>query len=186
MNDTEEYEKKEDSKSVENESPLSGYVLYIQMELCRMTLKEAIIKIDGELNQSRNKQITTIGAFIATQLFHEIVNGVQFLHSSSPSLIMHRDLKPENIYVTDGKGGNFIKIGDFGIATFHNQLNDTSVPLNVVHKTEHSQEHAQEHTLKQGTANYMAPEVFKSLNYDQMCDIYSLGCIGIDLLCINW
>jgi serine/threonine protein kinase len=182
MNDGAGCESASDSKSVSDESPLSGYVLYIQMELCRMTLKHAITKIHGELNHSNDKQITIIGAFIATQFFHEIVNGVQFLHSLSSSPIIHRDLKPENIYVTDGKGGNFIKIGDFGTAKFYNQPNDTFMPYNITHKTEHSQEH----TLKQGTVKYMAPEVFESLNYDQKCDIYSLGCIGLDLLCIKW
>jgi serine/threonine protein kinase len=164
-----------DSESEINESPLSGHILYIQMELCRMTLRDAITKINDELNQCIAKPITPIGAFIASQFINEIVNGVNYLHSSSP-LIIHRDLKPENIFITDGRGGNFIKIGDFSIAAFHGNKSDSfigSISQNI------------DHTQKQGTYEYMAPEVLKSCSYDEKCDIYSLGCIAMELLCLD-
>ncbi len=119
MNEDTRCESTSESKSVMegHEMPLSGLTLYIQMELCRMTLKKAIKQINEELNQRIGNPITVIGAFIATQLTEEIANGVHYLHSSSPPII-HCDLKPENIFVTDGSGGNFIKIGDLGSAIF--------------------------------------------------------------------
>jgi hypothetical protein len=54
-----------ESNSVIDISPLSGHILFIQMELCRMTLKDAIIKINNELNQRMGEPITIIGAFNA-------------------------------------------------------------------------------------------------------------------------
>jgi serine/threonine protein kinase len=100
---------------------------------------------------------------------------VNYLHSSSPPII-HRDLKPGNIFISDGRDGNYIKIGDFGTATSHG---DES--FKASNKTPRI-----EHTLEIGTYKYMAPEVLISKGYNQKCDIYSLGCIAMDLLCINW
>lgn len=68
--------------------------------------------------------------------------------------IIHRDIKPENIFVSDI--GTY-KLGDFGIAR---QLEKTTSGLS-----------------KKGTYNYMAPEVFKGLEYNSTVDIYSLGIV---------
>lgn len=68
--------------------------------------------------------------------------------------IIHRDIKPENIFVSDlGK----FKLGDFGIAR---QMEKTSSGMS-----------------KKGTFSYMAPEVYKGLNYTHTVDIYSLGIV---------
>lgn len=68
--------------------------------------------------------------------------------------IIHRDIKPENIFVSDlGK----FKLGDFGIAR---QMEKTSSGMS-----------------KKGTFSYMAPEVYKGLNYNHTVDIYSLGIV---------
>jgi serine/threonine protein kinase len=157
-------------------NPLTGRIMYIQMELCRMSLKDVIIKINHELNHNINEPMTIIGAFIASQLIYEIVKGIDYLHSSSPPII-HRDLKPQNIYLTDGRGGNFIKIGDFGSATFHVKNDETLKCHNIKTQVLHTQE--------SGTFQYMAPEVKESKIYDKTCDIYSLGCIGMDFFAID-
>lgn len=68
--------------------------------------------------------------------------------------IIHRDIKPENIFVSDI--GTY-KLGDFGIAR---QLEKTSSGLS-----------------KKGTFKYMAPEVYKGLEYNSTVDIYSLGIV---------
>ena len=68
--------------------------------------------------------------------------------------IIHRDIKPENIFVSDI--GTY-KLGDFGIAR---QLEKTSSGLS-----------------KKGTFTYMAPEVYKGLEYNSTVDIYSLGIV---------
>lgn len=68
--------------------------------------------------------------------------------------IIHRDIKPENIFVSDI--GTF-KLGDFGIAR---QLENATSGMS-----------------KKGTYTYMAPEVYKGLEYDSSVDIYSLGIV---------
>jgi serine/threonine protein kinase len=159
-----------DSKSVSDESPLSGYVLYIQMELCRMTLTEAIRKINIELKQYDDRGMTPLGTIVASELFIEIANGVEYLHSQA---IIHRDLKPSNIYLTDGSDGNFIKIGDFGLATVHADYDYEP------------QKKKTKHTQLRGTYGYIAPEVYKTNDYDERCDLYSLGIIICDLFCLK-
>ena len=74
--------------------------------------------------------------------------------------ILHRDIKPENIIYAEGQGS--FKLGDFGIAR--------------------RMEHTTSATGKRGTIAYMAPEVFKSEQYNSTVDIYSLGVVLYRLL----
>ena len=69
--------------------------------------------------------------------------------------IIHRDIKPDNILFN---GDGDFKLGDFGVAKIMEQGKDAT-------------------TAKQGTVNYMAPEVWRSLPYNSTADIYSLGTI---------
>lgn len=68
--------------------------------------------------------------------------------------IIHRDIKPQNIFVDEN--GNF-KLGDFGIAR-------------TAEKTTKA-------TVRVGTYNYMAPEVYNDQPYGATADIYSLGMV---------
>ena len=99
---------------------------------------------------------------------------MNYLHSLRPPII-HRDLKPSNVFVTDGNGGNYLKLGDLGSATYHGDINDlvasTSKEL--------------EHTCRKGRYEYMAPEVRNSTLYTEKCDAFSLGPIIMDLFCIQ-
>jgi serine/threonine protein kinase len=136
------------------------FILHIQMEYCAMTLRDAINKLNEELNQKETGKLTTIGYFIASELLIEILDSVNYLHNNS---IIHRDLKPTNILVSEGQDGQFVKIADFGLATIHNSEEDES------------------HTQASGTLKYMAPEVLRTRKYDTKADIYSLGVIIAEL-----
>lgn len=68
--------------------------------------------------------------------------------------IIHRDIKPDNIFISDI--GTY-KLGDFGIAR---ELEKTTAGLS-----------------KKGTKSYMAPEVYKGMEYNSTVDIYSLGVV---------
>jgi serine/threonine protein kinase len=68
--------------------------------------------------------------------------------------IIHRDVKPENIFLSEY--GDY-KLGDFGIAR---QIEKTMSGMS-----------------RKGTYNYMAPEVFKGLEYGATVDLYSLGIV---------
>ena len=77
----------------------------------------------------------------------------------------HRDIKPSNILLQrDPQRGAVAKLGDFGLARTGNTL-----ASNVTHGP-------------YGTAGYMAPEVSFGRPFDWMCDVYSLGITGIELL----
>ncbi len=137
------------------------YLLHIQMELCCKTLRDIITQLNSELNQKQSEVLTPIGYYIASELFVEILESVNYLHSQEPPII-HRDLKPKNILITQGLNDRFVKIGDFDLATIH-------------------EFEEQSHTEGTGTLKYMAPEVVKDRKYDTKADIYSLGIIVQEL-----
>jgi serine/threonine protein kinase len=96
-----------------------------------------------------------LGYFIASELFNEILEGVDYLHTQN---IIHRDLKPSNILVTEGKNGRFVKLADFGLSKIQ-EINSRS------------------HTKGLGTPGYMVPEVAYNRHYNKKADIYSIGII---------
>jgi hypothetical protein len=50
------------------------------MELCDKTLEDIIDEIDCESNLKANETLSTIGYYISSQLFNEILECVQYLH----------------------------------------------------------------------------------------------------------
>jgi hypothetical protein len=82
----------------------SGISLYIEMELCDKT-GDVIKVFDKETHLKANGTLTTVGYYIASQIFIQILEGVNYLHKQDPPLI-HRDLKPANILLKkcDRKG----------------------------------------------------------------------------------
>lgn len=100
----------------------------------------------------------------------QLLEAVAFLHKLT---LIHTDLKPENILLDDTdylieQVGNTIKripksnkirVIDFGSATFESQYHSTVV----------------------STRHYRAPEVILGLGWSYPCDIWSIGCILIEL-----
>jgi hypothetical protein len=74
----------------------SGISLYIRMELCDKTLDDVIKELTNDSILKSTKSLTTIGYYIASQIFIQILEGVSYLHKPNPPLI-HRGLKPVNI-----------------------------------------------------------------------------------------
>jgi serine/threonine protein kinase len=124
------------------------------------------------------ESLTAIGYYIASQIFIQILKGVNHLHKQNPPLI-HRDLKPANIllkvgppninweYILSNKeakstfrlGIRFcVKIADIGLAVIHKYSGES-------------------HTMDRGTPEYTAPEVRDGKKYDTKVDVYSLGVI---------
>ena len=79
----------------------------------------------------------------------DICNALEVCHAKN---IIHRDIKPANIMVSP-KG--YFKLGDFGVAR-----QQISGSMTVI-----------------GSYDFMAPEVYKGMPYDQTADIYSLGMV---------
>jgi alpha-tubulin suppressor-like RCC1 family protein len=135
--------------------------LFILMELCDFTLKDVIKSLNSDEKTKNGQILTEIGYYIASELFIEILECVDFLHKQN---IIHRDLKPENILLkNEPKSNRFIKIADFGFVAIHEFAE-------------------QSHTIDKGTPKYMAPEVINSKKYDLKADIYSLGIVLKNLI----
>ena len=93
----------------------------------------------------------------AANVAQQILQAVSYFHDQK---VVHRDLKPENVLV-DKEQNNCLKIIDFG----------TSIVKKENEKL----------TKTHCTSYYIAPEVLKG-NYDEKCDIWSVGVILYILL----
>ncbi|CAH0022969.1 unnamed protein product [Clonostachys rhizophaga] len=95
----------------------------------------------------------------------QILTGLSYLHNRD---IIHRDIKGANILV-DNKGT--IKISDFGISK---KLEATNI-LNGANNNKHR-------PSLQGSVFWMAPEVVKQTSYTRKADIWSLGCLVVEMM----
>lgn len=94
--------------------------------------------------------------FRSAHIMEQLLSAVSYCHSLH---IVHRDLKPENVIVEDRNLD--VKLIDFDSATF----------FDVSHQVRGYY----------GTTYYMAPEVILG-DYDEKCDVWSLGVILYVLL----
>jgi hypothetical protein len=91
----------------------------------------------------------------ALELAAQVADALTAAHTAG---VLHLDVKPTNVFrLTDGQ----IKICDFGIA----HLTDEPTRLTT-----------------ENTPHYMAPELFRGEAVDHRTDLYSLGCVGYELL----
>ncbi|CZT46303.1 probable MAPKK kinase [Rhynchosporium secalis] len=98
----------------------------------------------------------------------QIVTGLAYLHGRE---IIHRDIKGANILV-DNKGG--IKISDFGIS----KKIEASNILGGAGSNKNR-------PSLQGSVFWMAPEVVKQTSYTRKADIWSLGCLVVEMMTGN-
>ncbi|KKA30634.1 hypothetical protein TD95_005037 [Thielaviopsis punctulata] len=95
----------------------------------------------------------------------QILTGLSYLHERD---IIHRDIKGANILV-DNKGT--IKISDFGIS----KKIEASNILNGANN-------AKNRPSLQGSVFWMAPEVVRQTSYTRKADIWSLGCLVVEMM----
>ncbi|KJE92271.1 5'-AMP-activated protein kinase catalytic subunit alpha-1 [Capsaspora owczarzaki ATCC 30864] len=101
-----------------------------------------------------------ISAASAKFTFHQILLGIEYLHSMG---VVHRDIKPENIFL-DGVGN--VKIGDFGLATLFRHDGTERVL-----------------TTRCGSPPYIPPEVAAGVPYrGPPADVWSCGVVLVALL----
>lgn len=91
----------------------------------------------------------------------QILAGLAYLHNKD---IIHRDIKGANVLV-DNKGG--IKISDFGISK--------KVEAGLLTSSSNHR------PSLQGSVFWMAPEVVKQTSYTLKADIWSLGCLIVEM-----
>jgi mitogen-activated protein kinase kinase kinase len=108
-----------------------------------------------------------LGESLIQNFVRQILQGLSYLHSQD---IIHRDIKGANILV-DNKGG--VKISDFGIS----KRVEASTLLNGPGG---GKKGAQRVSL-QGSVFWMAPEVVRQTAYTRKADIWSLGCLIVEM-----
>ena len=89
------------------------------------------------------------------QMILDIAKGLKTIHNKG---IMHRDIKPSNIFIKSDEE-KIVKIGDFGCSIYIKD--NISEPI--------------------GTIVYSAPEIIKNIEYDEKCDLWSLGITLFEL-----
>lgn len=86
----------------------------------------------------------------------QLLESVSLLHRLT---LIHTDLKPENILLKDKNRPGEIKLIDFGSAIFSHRHHPTVI----------------------STRHYRAPEVILGLEWSYSCDLWSVGCVLLEL-----
>ncbi|XP_076462240.1 mitogen-activated protein kinase kinase kinase 1-like isoform X2 [Babylonia areolata] len=104
------------------------------------------------------------GAFteaVTIRYTRQILRGLAYLHDNH---VLHRDLKGANLLVDST--GQQLRIGDFGasarLASQHTGAGEFQGQL-------------------LGTIAFMAPEVLRGESYGRACDVWSVGCVMIEM-----
>uniref|UniRef100_A0A7S1PF67 Protein kinase domain-containing protein n=1 Tax=Percolomonas cosmopolitus TaxID=63605 RepID=A0A7S1PF67_9EUKA len=107
------------------------------------------------------KQFTCFSENIVRHYTKQILLGLQYLHSKG---IIHRDIKGANILIS-AEGEGVVKLADFGHSK---QL------------SHHESMSWQSGGIK-GTPLWMAPKVLRGEKQDQFSDIWSVGCVVLEM-----
>ena len=149
-----------------NESGPRYLDLFIKMEFCDKTLRDAIDNDELVDNDER-----------VWNYFRQIVRGLNYIHSKG----ITQDLNPNNIFIANG---DIVKIGDFGLSRFHSNdefdLDKINVPLNSSDLDKSAKSGM---TGNVGTVWYSAPEVFGKppCVYGHEIDLFSLGLVFFEM-----
>jgi len=111
-------------------------------------------------NGSLSDIVTRFGSFSETLCavyISQVLKGLKYLHKQG---VIHRDIKGANILTTkDGQ----VKLADFGIAVRKSDSGADDIDVC-------------------GTPYWMAPEIIQMTGLTTACDIWSVGCVVIELL----
>ena len=161
------------------------YMVYIQMELCNMTLTTFLEKYHSVLDPYQ--------PYVACHIIQQILSAVMYMHHHS---YIHCDIKPCNVLikynyqndVATASGSIMdtlvVKLSDFGLTTHivpsTLQQLDTIVPSTSTNTLDSQpQLHRQRY---RGTALYAAPEQYNKGIIDRPSDIYSIGLVLFEML----
>jgi len=102
---------------------------------------------------------------MAKKMIMPMLEAIQFIHDKQ---IVHRDIKPENLLLMDDAPDAALKIADFGVACWLNELDKGPNKY-----------------LKCGTPEYMAPEMYagNTAPYGIGVDVWAMGCVVFIMLC---
>eukprot|EP00929_Paragymnodinium_shiwhaense_P020979 TRINITY_DN1380_c0_g1_i1.p1 TRINITY_DN1380_c0_g1~~TRINITY_DN1380_c0_g1_i1.p1 ORF type:complete len:824 (-),score=144.93 TRINITY_DN1380_c0_g1_i1:408-2879(-) len=96
---------------------------------------------------------------------------------------LHRDIKPGNILMTVDR--KYAKLADFGISReVHKKVSRSSQPQLLPRSDSNDDATSQlsGYTMGQGTLSYVSPEAMIGRRYDTATDMFSLGCVLLEML----
>ena len=114
------------------------------------------------------QEIGVFNEYSAAYIIYQILSAIYYCHSTN---IVHRDIKAESILIESIEKEIY---KDQEIEFYNIRLSEfsSSRSFNKMKKL----------TKKIGTPYYIAPEVLKR-NYNEKCDIWSIGVLAFILLC---
>ncbi|RVW39810.1 Serine/threonine-protein kinase AFC1 [Vitis vinifera] len=121
---------------------------------------------------------------LVRELGRQLLESVAFMHDLR---LIHTDLKPENILLVSS---DYIKVPDYKFLSrtikdgsyFKNLPKSSAIKLIDFGST--TFEH-QDHNYVVSTRHYRAPEVILGLGWNYPCDLWSVGCILIELCSVS-
>jgi serine/threonine protein kinase len=119
----------------------------------------------------------------------QIARGMQYAGEKIPGFV-HRDLKPENILIgadrLPGTNLNHLRVTDFGLAAILESENPSAVEKKKIWQERDFNGINRLNMVSVGgilgTPEYMAPEQWVKGLTDHRADMYSLGCILLEML----
>lgn len=122
----------------------------------------------------RNGKFSGLSADVSRGIASDIVEALALLSSVG---VVHADLKPENILLRATEGQSF---GAVSGASDASDANDSQPIVKVIDFGSSCFEHGRIHTYIQ-SRYYRSPEVTLGLGYGPAADMWSLGCILVEL-----
>jgi serine/threonine-protein kinase len=120
--------------------------------------------LEGESLRDRMDRVPRAAPLQLAPLISQLLEGLGAAHAAG---VFHRDLKPENVFLQRTRGGDFVKLLDFGISKFTRDTNFSKTRTGSIF----------------GTPYYMAPEhATGSKKVDHRVDIYAVGVIMYEAL----
>ncbi|TXG58557.1 hypothetical protein EZV62_016386 [Acer yangbiense] len=121
---------------------------------------------------------------LVRELGRQLLESVAFMHDLR---LIHTDLKPENILLVSSE---YIKVPDYKFLSrsakdgsyFKNLPKSSAIKLIDFGST--TFEH-QDHSYVVSTRHYRAPEVILGLGWNYPCDLWSAGCILVELCSVS-
>lgn len=150
----------------------SGEIAYAMKVVEGQTLKERLEKLKGPLQQNPKLWPETLVTLLED--FLKVCDAMAYAHSKG---VIHRDLKPSNIMF-----GLFheVYILDWGIA----KVFDAKAGVTVSHPVDDSPPEGKSRPLV-GTPRYMSPEQIKGIDLNDASDLFTLGLILQEVVCLQ-
>jgi len=143
-------------------------------------LLELISKQDGMKDASLRSMLSSGKTFspeLVLLFGLQITRGMGYATRIIPGLV-HRDLKPENILIGKDKlpGSDCcrLRVTDFGLASV--------ITDRLIEKNSDDATSAYDQSNPSGPIFYIAPERWNGDDYDLRSDVYSLGCIMLEMV----